>query len=202
MGNLPRQPFQLGGGFGRILLVAHPARLKPPAPGFKAAHCHAAARGIVFADHLGEDHMRLFACLAGFALLLAPMPAAAGADFPGTMEALAREKTIWQAVKDQKLDDFAAAMAPDYVGVYPNGPRTTAADVAQIKGVALHDFEISFFVVHPIDPETIATTYRIDVSGQVGGAAFTGRYWVSSVWHLGGGKWRAVLHTETLAAPN
>jgi hypothetical protein len=144
--------------------------------------------------------MRLFACLAGFALLLAPVPAAAKTAFSGTIEALDREKAIWQAVKDRKFDDFTAAMAPDYVGLYPDGPRTIAADVAQIKGVALHDFEISFFVVHPIDPETLAATYRIDVSGQVGGAAFTGRYWVSSVWHLDGGKWRAVLHTETLAA--
>jgi len=144
--------------------------------------------------------MRLFASLAGVALLLAPLPAFAEPAFPGTMEALGREKAVWQAVKDQKLDDFAAAMAPNYVGLYPGGPRTAAADAAGIKDVALHDFEISFFDVHPIDPDTIATTYRIDVSGQARGTAFTGRYWISSVWHREGGKWRAVLHTQTLAA--
>jgi hypothetical protein len=145
--------------------------------------------------------MRLFASLAGVALLLAPLPAIAQSAFPGTMEALGREKAVWQAVKDQKLDDFAAAMAPNYIGLYPDGPRTVAADVAQIKGVALHDFEISFFDVRPIDPDTIIDTYRIDVSGQVHGTAFTGRYWVASVWHREGGKWRAALHTEALAAP-
>jgi hypothetical protein len=144
--------------------------------------------------------MRLFASLAGVALLLAPLPASSQSASSGTTEALGREKAVWQAVKDQKLDDFAAAMAPDYVGLYPDGPRTVAVDVAGIKDVTLHDFEISFFDVRPIDPDTIATTYRIDISGQVHGTAFTGRYWVASVWHREGGKWRAVLHTQTPAA--
>ena len=90
---------------------------------------------------------------------------------------------------------------PDYVGLYPDGPRTVAADVSQIRNVALREFELSFFDARPIEPDTIAVTYRIDVSGQVHGAAFTGRYWVSSVWHRDGGKWRAVLHTQMLAAP-
>jgi hypothetical protein len=145
--------------------------------------------------------MHAFASLTGLTLLLAPFPAVAQSAFPGTMEAFGREKAVWQAVKDQKLDDFAAAMAPSYVGLYPDGPRTTAADVAQIKGVVLHDFEISFFDVHPIDTDTIAATYRIDVSGEVKGTHFTGRYWSASVWHRIDGKWRGVLHTETPAAP-
>ena len=144
--------------------------------------------------------MRLFASLAGIALLFAPLPTLAQSTLSGTMEALGREKAVWQAVKDQKLDDFAAAMAPDYVGLYPEGRRTVAADVAGIKDVALHDFEISFFDARPVDPDTIATTYRIDISGQAHGTAFTGRYWVASVWHREGDKWRAVLHTQTTAA--
>jgi hypothetical protein len=145
--------------------------------------------------------MRLFACLAGTALLLAPLPAAAQPASPDTAGALAREKAIWQAVKDHRLDDFTAAMAPSYVGLYPDGQRTVAADVAQIRQVDLRDFEISAFQVLPIDPETIAATYRIDVAGQVHNTAFTGRYWVSSVWHRIGGTWRAILHTEAQAAP-
>ena len=145
--------------------------------------------------------MRLFASLAGGALLLAPLPAFAQPAFSGAMEALGREKAVWQAVKDQKLDDFARMMAPAYVGLYPDGPRTVAGDLAQIRNVALRGFEISFFDARPIDAETIAVTYRIDVSGQVHGTAFTGRYWVSSVWHWAGGKWLAVLHTQALAAP-
>jgi len=145
--------------------------------------------------------MGRFVGLAAAILLLAPI-AAAGQPAPSTtMEAFAREKAIWQAVKDHRLDDFAAAMAPSYIGLYPDGPRSVAADVVQIRQADLHDFEISFFRILPIDPETIAATYRIDVSGQVQGSAFTGRYWVSSVWHRTGDKWRAMLHTETQAAP-
>jgi hypothetical protein len=144
--------------------------------------------------------MRLFASLSSVALLLVPLPTLAQSASPGTMEALGREKEVWQAVKDHRPDDFAAAMAPNYIGLYPDGPRTVAIDVAGIKDVALHDFEISFFDVRPIDPDTIATTYRIDISGQAHGTPFTGRYWVASVWHRDGGKWRAVLHTQTTAA--
>jgi hypothetical protein len=145
--------------------------------------------------------MGRFALLAAGALLLAPIAAAGQPASPAAIDALAREKAIWQAVKDHRLDDFAATMAPSYVGLYPDGPRTIAADVAQIRPVLLREFEISAFQALPIDPETIAATYRIDVAGQAQGTAFAGRYWVSSVWHRIDGKWRAVLHTETPAAP-
>jgi hypothetical protein len=145
--------------------------------------------------------MRLFACLAATCLLLAPPAATAHPASPATADALAREQAVWQAVKDHRLDDFAAAMAPSYVGLYPDGPRTLAADVAQIRQVDLKSFEISAFQLLPVDPETLAVTYRIDVAGQVHDTGFTGRYWVSSVWHRIDGKWRAILHSQAQAAP-
>jgi hypothetical protein len=145
--------------------------------------------------------MRPFACLAGTALLLTPLPAAAQPASPAVADALAREQAVWQAVKDHRLDDFAAAMAPSYLGLYPDGPRTVAADVAQIRQVDLRSFEISAFQLLPVDPETLAVTYRIDVAGQAHDTAFSGRYWVSSVWHRIGGKWRAILHSQVQAAP-
>jgi hypothetical protein len=92
-------------------------------------------------------------------------------------------------------------MAPSYIGLYPDGQRTVAGDVAQIRQADLHDFNISFFRILPIDPETLAAIYRIDVAGQVQGSGFTGRYRVSSIWHRIDGSWRAMLHTETQAAP-
>ena len=138
--------------------------------------------------------MRRLLPLAIAAFAAAPV-AAQPAPSPSTL--LAQENAVWQAVADQRLDAFAGFLARDYVGVYPDGIKDAAQEVAAVRGITLARFQISDFVVRGVDANNLVVTYRIDGSGSQGGQAFAGRYNISSYWHRTGRQWRVQLHTET-----
>ena len=130
-----------------------------------------------------------------FAALAAAPATAQPAPAPSAM--LAQENAVWQAIADHRIDAFAAFLARDYVGVYPDGFKDAAQEVAAIRGINLLRFQISDFVVRGIDPNDDVLTYRIDVSGTEAGQAFAGRHIISSYWHRTGRQWRVALHTQT-----
>jgi len=132
------------------------------------------------------------------AFLAAP---AAAQTAPSPSALLAQENAVWQAVADHKFDAFAGYLARDYVGVYPDGFKDAAQEVAAIRGVTLSAFQISDFVVRSVDANDVVVTYRIDLSGSEGGHAVAGRYNISSYWHRSGRQWRVELHSETQVTP-
>jgi hypothetical protein len=134
-----------------------------------------------------------------FAALAAAPAAAQPAPTPSAL--LAQENAVWQAVADHRFDAFAAFLARDYVGVYPDGFKDTAQEVAAIRGIALAGFQISDFVVRPVDASDVVVTYRIDLSGTDRGHEVAGRYNISSYWHRTGRQWRVQLHSETQIMP-
>jgi hypothetical protein len=140
-----------------------------------------------------------FAFAVPMALTLAAPAAAQPAPAPGAL--LAQENAVWQAIADRKYDVFAAYLARDYVGVYPDGFKDAAQEVAAIRGVTLVRFQIDDFVVRSVDANDIIVTYRIDLSGAEQGHDIAGRFNISSYWHRNGRQWRVELHTETQIAP-
>jgi hypothetical protein len=142
--------------------------------------------------------MRRLLPFAFAALAAAPAVAQPG---PTTAALFAQENAIWQAVADHRYDTFAAFLGRDYVGVYADGARDAAQEVAAIHGITLARFQINDFVVRSVDANDIVVTYRVDVSGNAGGRDFAGRYNTSSYWHRTGRQWRVQLHSETQIAP-
>jgi hypothetical protein len=132
------------------------------------------------------------------ALLAAP---AAAQTAPSPSALLAQENAVWQAVADHQFEAFAAYLARDYVGVYPDGFKDAAQEVAAIRGISLARFQISDFVVRSVDANDVVVTYRIDLSASAGGQAIGGRYNISSYWHRTGRQWHVELHSETQIAP-
>jgi|SRR5436305_8183148 hypothetical protein len=132
------------------------------------------------------------------ALLAAP---AAAQTAPSPSALLAQEVAVWQAIADRHFDAFAAYLARDYVGVYPDGFKDAAQEVASVRGVTLARFQISDFVIRSVDASDVVVTYRIDVSGSAEGHDFAGRYNISSYWHRAGRQWLAELHTQAQIGP-
>ena len=129
-------------------------------------------------------------------VLLAAAPAAAQ-TVPSPAALLAQENAVWQAVADHKSEAFAAFLGRDYVGVYPDGFKNAAQEIAEVQGVNLLRFQISDFVVRSVDADDVVVTYRIDASGTEGGQAFSGSHVVSSYWHRSGRRWLVQLHSQT-----
>lgn len=139
--------------------------------------------------------------LVPFALVALAAAPAAAQPAPSTATLLAQENAVWQAVADHRFDRFTLYLDRDYVGVYPDGFKTVAAEVEGIRQMTLTRFQISDFVVRAVDANNLVVTYRIDVSGNAAGHDFGGRYNNSSYWHRAGRQWRVQLHSETPIAP-
>jgi hypothetical protein len=110
-----------------------------------------------------------------------------------------KETTMWQAVKDKKIDAFSAGLDSTFVGVYTDGLHNRDTEVAQVRPTNLKDFHLSDFTVHRLSPQVVLLTYKVVVNGESGGKDLSGAYWVASVWQKRGQQWRTVMHTEEKA---
>jgi hypothetical protein len=203
--DLAGEPLELGGGFGFCDLAAHRAGLKRPAAPFKRGDCFGGAADLssrrqpLAKENVPMRRLLPLALAAASASMFAMPAAAQPAPSPNAL--LAQENEVWQAVADQRLDAFAAFLARDYAGVYPDGIKDIAQEVAAVRGITLARFQISDFVVRGIDANNLVVTYRIDGSGTQQGQAFAGRYNIASYWHRTGRQWRVQLHSETPILP-
>ena len=135
----------------------------------------------------------LFLVAAAGALAAAPAVAK-------PMTAPPRETAVWQSVKDQQINRFAAYLAPSYVAVYEDGIHDKATEVEFVRGQNLRGFRMGNFSSRTIDGgEDVLLTYMIDVRGTKGKTNFSGRYWATSLWHRSGRNWTLVYHSDVKA---
>jgi hypothetical protein len=111
----------------------------------------------------------------------------------------ARETAMWQAVKDKKIEPFAAGLDSTFVGVYTDGLHTREIEVAQVRQVNLKTFRLSDLTVRRLDRKVVLLTYKADVAGESGSTDISGSYWIASIWQMRGAQWRGVMHTEVKA---
>jgi hypothetical protein len=140
----------------------------------------------------GGQAMRIIsiAALATFAVA----PIAAQAATP-----LQKETAVWQTFKDKNAKAFSAMFAPNYVGLYEDGPATVATELSHLKIGKIDSFKISNFADRMIDPDDMLMTYVVDVKGAMGKTDISGKYHAASLWHRTGNKWLGVYHTEIKA---
>ena len=129
-----------------------------------------------------------------FAIIAATPAAAQTGPSPGALAA--QENAVWQAIADHRPDTFAAFLARDYVGVYPEGFRNVAQEIEDIRALNLTRFQISDFVARNVDANNVVVTYQVDMSGNTGGQNFAGRFNTVSYWHRTGRQWRVHLHSQ------
>lgn len=123
----------------------------------------------------------------------------ANAAVAAPLTPLQRETAVWDAVKAKHMDAFADSMSPDFVGVYSEGTHDRARELEVVRIQRLRSFSIGNFRARMVDANDMLMTYSADVRGTYKGASFSGRYWNSSLWHWGGGRWLTVYHGEAKA---
>lgn len=136
--------------------------------------------------------MRMTSYIVAAALVCVPV--AAIAETP-----LQKETAVWQAFKDKKADAFGSMFAPDYVGLYNDGPATKAKELDSLKSSKIESFKINNFASHMVGPDNMLMTYVVDVKGSIGKEDMSGRYQAASLWHRSGTKWLAAYHSEIKA---
>ncbi|MGA9993802.1 MAG: DUF4440 domain-containing protein [Pyrinomonadaceae bacterium] len=156
--------------------------------------------------------MLLFAALllAAAACTQTPEPNAPGANANAATtpkaeatvadaDVIAKEKAIWDTIKNKNYDGFAAMLADDAIEVSDNGVYDKAGIVKNVKTFEPTEITFSDWKVTKIDKDAAVVSYTVSVKGNSNGKPLppntTARG--SSAWLNRGGKWLAVYHQET-----
>ncbi|HKR01787.1 MAG TPA: nuclear transport factor 2 family protein [Pyrinomonadaceae bacterium] len=114
----------------------------------------------------------------------------------------AQEKQIWEEIKQNDADGFAAMLADDFVYVSSDGVYDKAGTVAGIKGLAVTDVSLSDWRTAMIGDDAAVVTYTVSMKGTSGGQPIPATpVRAGSVWVNRGGKWLGVFHQETESEP-
>ena len=111
---------------------------------------------------------------------------------------IAREKQIWDALKNKDYDGFAAMLADDQLEVFSSAVNDKAQSVNDVKSLVLTDATLSDWKVVVIDKDAAVVTYTVSAKGTSGGKPLDPKpARASSAWVNRGGKWLAIYHQET-----
>lgn len=119
----------------------------------------------------------------------AAKPADASADDP-----VAREKQVWDAIKQKDFDRFASYLAEDQLEVSSWGVNDKAASVKGVQQVDLSKATLSDFKTLKLNDAATLVSYT--VKGPTPPFTKAGER-SSTIWVNRGGKWLAVFHQGT-----
>lgn len=117
-------------------------------------------------------------------------------------DAIAKEKAIWDTIKQKDYDAFASMLASDQIEVSPEGVHDKAASVAGVKDFEPAEINFSDWKYLPIDKDAYVVIYNVNVKGKYKGKEFppeTAR--ASSAWVNRDNKWLAIFHQECPVKP-
>jgi hypothetical protein len=130
-------------------------------------------------------------------VLLAPMSVLA--QVPDTAALEAQEKTVWQVVKDKKIDQFKNFLSDKVMAVYSDGIYNKDQEIASVAKIDMKSFALSDFTVTMPDPNTAVLTYKCKVEGTADGKDTSGAYNCGTIWQMKNGKSQAIFHSDIKA---
>ena len=111
---------------------------------------------------------------------------------------LACETRVWDALVTGDSAADSAALAEDFLGVYPDGFSGKADHVAQLAaGPSVQRYSLSDVRIVPLGEDHAAISYCADFTGL--GKTEASRMYVTSIWHRAGAGWINILSQDTPA---
>ena len=108
------------------------------------------------------------------------------------------ERAVWQALVAGDAAADAAALAADFLGLYPDGFAGRADHAGQLaQGPTVVRFALSGVQVRALGPDHALIAYRADYTRK-GRDAVEAMY-VSSIWRRAGAGWKNVFSQDTPA---
>ncbi len=114
---------------------------------------------------------------------------------------VAMERAINDGFAKGDVKATMANIAKDGVSIDPMGVTKAADFEKMIKDVKVQSWNIDQSQFLWVTPQTVVHLYRWTGKGTMMGQAFPSPTWSSTVWASRDGKWIAVFHQETAAAP-
>jgi hypothetical protein len=117
-------------------------------------------------------------------------------------DAIAKEKAIWDAIKNKDYDAFSNSLAAEQLEILPEGVSDKTQSLAGVKEFEPSELTFSDWKFVPIDKDSFILNYSVTMKGKYRGREFpaeTAR--ASSAWVNRAGKWEAIYHQETPVRP-
>ncbi|MEP6741511.1 MAG: nuclear transport factor 2 family protein [bacterium] len=112
-------------------------------------------------------------------------------------DAIAKEKAVWDTVKNKDYDAFGNMLANDEMEVTADGVLQKAGSVSMVKDFEPSEITFSDWKFLSIDKDAWVITYTVNVKGKYKGKEMTpATVRGSSAWAYRDGKWIAVYHQE------
>jgi hypothetical protein len=113
-------------------------------------------------------------------------------------EVTAREKQLWDALKNKDLEAFGKMLASELVYVSGDGAHDKAATLNGLKGFVPTEVTFSDWKTVTLDDDAVVVTYTIDAKGTTGGQPLPpGLLRASTAWVKRGAEWMAVYHQDS-----
>ncbi len=112
-------------------------------------------------------------------------------------DVIAKEKAVWDAIKNKDWETFGNMLADTHFEVLPDAVHDKAGSLAGVKDFEPTEVTFSDWKYLPIDKDAVVVVYRADVKGKYKGKEFppmSARS--SSAWVNRNGKWVATYHQE------
>jgi hypothetical protein len=112
-------------------------------------------------------------------------------------DAIAKEKAIWDTIKQKNYDAFSDMLAADQLEVSTDGVHDKAGSIAGVKQFEPSEVNFSDWKFLPIDKDGFVVVYTAASKGTLQGKPFpptTMR--CSSAWVRRNNKWLAIYHQE------
>ena len=117
-------------------------------------------------------------------------------------DAIAKEKAVWDAIKNKDYDAFAALLTSDQLEVLDDGVHDKAASVEGVKQFEPSELTFSDWKFLPIGKDAFIVAYTVAMKGKFQGKEFPpSSSRGSSAWVYRDKKWVAIYHQECPVKP-
>ncbi|MBC8030346.1 MAG: nuclear transport factor 2 family protein [Pyrinomonadaceae bacterium] len=117
-------------------------------------------------------------------------------------DAIAKEKAIWDAIKNKNYESFSDMLASDQLEVRDDGVHDKAASVEGVKQFEPSELTFSDWKFQPIDRDAFIVAYTVAMKGKYQGKEFPpSSVRGSSAWVYRDKKWVAIFHQECTVKP-
>lgn len=112
-------------------------------------------------------------------------------------DVIAKEKAIWETIRNKDYETFANMLADDQLEVAADGVHDKAASIANVKQFEPTEISFADWKFLPIDKDAVVLAYTVTTKGKYKGKEFPSEsVRASSAWVNRGGKWLAMFHQE------
>lgn len=113
-------------------------------------------------------------------------------------DVIAKEKAVWDAIKNKDYDTFGDMLADNQVEVLEDGLRDKTGSIAGVKDFEPQEVTFSDWKYLPINKDLVLLVYSVNFKGKFKGEEFPATSArASSAWANRNGEWLAVYHQES-----